>query len=144
MGVVQCRSCSLMWGTHRLAHRPRPSGQGTFVTRTLWIPVHSHINSNLCCYISLELHWCEIQSQRCRLYWICSWFLSSHLKSSWNWWSSVHLAHWKTRHSLKMPICWDWGRISFVCAGVLDEGLQKVLVIVCHVQQRKPKWQTAL
>lgn len=29
--------------------------------------------------------------------------------------------------SLKMSICWVWSRISFVCEGCLDQGLQKAL-----------------
>lgn len=141
MVVVWCRSCSRMWRTHRLAHRPRLSGH-------LWqgVLTKGHLCQELCGFLFTPiLPWTcvvtypwsyigvKVESQHSRLDQICSWFL---FKSSEIELKLVELCAFGALKnkafglcSLKRPICWDWSGISSVCAGVLDEGFQKVLAI---------------
>lgn len=90
----------------------------------------------------------KVQLQHCRLDWICSGFLVRDIWNPAGNYRTLAFGPLESKafglHSLKVPIGWLWGRISFVCEGGLDQGLQNILARVGHGQWRKPKWQTAL
>lgn len=147
MGSVWCRSCSLTHGTHSVAQATRtgaPLSQdhhGFLFTPTVprtcavTYPESAKVHPG----VKVSHTGAKVQSQHSRPGWVCYWFLFSSSEIQ------LKLAELCAFATLEKKAFWTVlspnapllgeGAIPFVCAGVLDEGLQKVLATKNHLQE---------